>query len=62
LIIALIFSIVLQAIIHMLVTTGLIPTKGLPLPFVSFGGTALIFNMMTVGLLMALDKQIQARR
>lgn len=59
---ALILSIVLQAIIHMLVTTGLIPTKGLPLPFVSFGGTALIFNMMVVGLLMAVDRQVQGRR
>ncbi len=61
LIIALVLSIVLQAVIHMLVTMGLIPTKGLPLPFVSFGGTALIFNMMAVGLLMALDRQMRGR-
>lgn len=57
LIIALTLMIVLQALIHMLVTTGLIPTKGLPLPFVSFGGTSLVFNMMAAGLLLAADRQ-----
>ncbi len=53
---ALTIAIVLQALINMMVTTGLIPTKGLPLPFVSFGGTALMFNLMGVGLLLALDR------
>lgn len=48
--------IVLQAIINMLVTTGLIPTKGLPLPFVSYGGSALVFNLAAVGLLISLDR------
>lgn len=56
LILALTFMIVLQAIIHMLVTTGLIPTKGLPLPFVSYGGTSILFNLMAVGLLMSADR------
>lgn len=55
--IALTLMIVLQALIHMMVTTGLIPTKGLPLPFVSFGGTSLLFSMMAVGLLLACDRK-----
>jgi cell division protein FtsW len=38
-----------------MVTTGIIPTKGLPLPFVSYGGSSLIFNMAAVGLLVSLD-------
>ncbi len=59
LIISLTLMIVLQAIIHMLVTTGLIPTKGLPLPFVSFGGTSLLFSMMAVGLLLASDRKVR---
>lgn len=58
--ISLTLMIVLQAIIHMLVTTGLIPTKGLPLPFVSFGGTSLLFSMMAVGLLLAADRKSRA--
>lgn len=62
LIMSLTLMIVLQAIIHMLVTTGLIPTKGLPLPFVSFGGTSLVFNMMAAGLLLAADRQSLRRR
>lgn len=57
LILALTFMIVLQAMIHMLVTTGLIPTKGLPLPFISYGGTSIVFNLMAVGLLLACDRQ-----
>lgn len=61
LITSLTLMIVLQAIIHMLVTTGLVPTKGLPLPFVSFGGTSMLFNMMAVGLLLGADRHLQAR-
>lgn len=45
-------SIGLKAIINIAVSTGAIPTKGLPLPFISYGGTALIFNMIGVALLL----------
>jgi len=62
LVVSLALSIVLQAIIHMLVATGLIPTKGLPLPFVSYGGTSLLFNMLAVGLLIGADRQRSMRR
>lgn len=54
--------IVLQGIINMLVATGLIPTKGLPLPFVSYGGTSLVFNLMAVGLLLSIDRHIHGPR
>ncbi|MBI4549908.1 MAG: putative lipid II flippase FtsW [Candidatus Omnitrophica bacterium] len=47
--------ITVQSIINILVTTGLIPTKGLPLPFVSYGGSSLVFNMAAIGLLIGLD-------
>ena len=40
----------------MLVTTGLIPTKGMPLPFVSYGGSSLVFNLAAIGLLVSLDR------
>ena len=45
-------SIGLKAIINMAVSTGAIPTKGLPLPFISYGGTALVFNIIGVALLL----------
>ena len=49
--------IVLQALINLLVALGLVPTKGLPLPFVSYGGTALVFHMISVGILVAVDRK-----
>lgn len=58
-IISLVLLVVLQAIMNMLVATGLIPTKGLPLPFVSYGGTSLVFNLFAVGLLLAMDRAAQ---
>lgn len=48
--------IALQALINFSVTTGLIPTKGLPLPFVSYGGSSLLMNMVAVGILLRLSK------
>lgn len=54
---ALVLLIVLQAIINFLVALGLVPTKGLPLPFISYGGTALIFHMSAVGILVAIDRK-----
>ena len=47
----------IQAAINMAVTTGLVPTKGLPLPFVSWGGTALIVFMALMGLVISVGLQ-----
>ena len=41
----------LQAIINLAVTTGLAPTKGVGLPFVSYGNTSLVCNLCMVGLI-----------
>lgn len=41
----------LYAIVNLAVATGLAPTTGLPLPFVSYGGSALVANLMAAGLL-----------
>ncbi len=42
----------IQSLLNLCVTTSLIPTKGLPLPFISEGGTALVINMVLVGVLL----------
>ena len=46
-----------QALVNMAVACGLVPTKGLPLPFISFGGTALVFNMAGAGILLNISKR-----
>jgi len=46
----------LQAVVNIGVSIGALPTKGLPLPFISYGGSALIFHMMAVGLLLNISR------
>jgi len=46
-----------QALINFAVTTGLMPTKGLPLPFISYGGSALLINMAAMGILISITKR-----
>ena len=42
----------LQIVVNMGVTLGLLPTKGLTLPLLSYGGTSLLLNMGSIGILM----------
>jgi cell division protein FtsW len=46
------FMVVLQAALNMAVVMGLLPPKGLPLPFISYGGTSLMVNMAAVGIML----------
>jgi cell division protein FtsW len=49
-------TLALEAVINMGVTTALLPNKGLPLPFVSYGGSNLLFAMIGIGILMNIHR------
>ena len=45
-----------QVLVNLGVVTGLLPTKGLPLPFLSFGGSALLMTMLSTGVLLNISQ------
>jgi len=51
------FLICIQAFINMAVVTGLLPTKGIALPLVSYGGSSLVFTMGALGVLLNISKE-----
>ena len=53
---AIVFVLGLQALLNMGVVLGLLPTKGLNLPFVSYGGSSLLCNFFGIGLLLSVIK------
>ena len=51
----------MQAMINMGVNMGALPTKGLTLPFVSYGGSSMIVSCMIAGLLLRIEREVRAR-
>jgi cell division protein FtsW len=49
----------LPACINMGVVSGILPTKGLSLPFLSYGGSSLLVNLLAVGILLNISSQIK---
>lgn len=54
--------IAIQSLIHIGVVTSSIPTTGITLPFVSYGGTSLIINMAAVGILLNISRHAKMER
>lgn len=53
--------IAVQAIINIAVVTGSMPVTGVPMPFISYGGTSLVINMMAMGILLNISRHIQGK-
>lgn len=53
------FWLAMQVIVNMGVNIGLLPTKGLTLPFISYGGSSLIVDCMVIGIMLRIDLQNQ---
>jgi cell division protein FtsW len=49
-------SIVVQALINMSVVVGIAPTKGFPLPMISFGGSSLLSTLASLGMLLSVSE------
>lgn len=49
--------IAVQAIINIAVVTGAMPVTGVPLPFISYGGSSLVINMIAMGILLNISRQ-----
>ena len=49
-----------QALINMGVNMGVLPTKGLTLPFMSYGGTGIVVNCIAVAVLLRIDAENRA--
>lgn len=54
-------SLFCQTVLNLLVVTRLAPTTGQPLPFLSYGGSSLMFNLIHVGILLSLSRSTVAR-
>lgn len=54
----LISSLFIYTLLNIGVTCGLLPVTGLPLPFISYGGTAVLFNCIAVALLLNISGNI----
>ena len=55
-------TIVLYGFVNASVASGLLPVTGLPMPFVSYGGTSMLFGGLMVGILLNISKHSKERR
>ena len=56
----LVIQLVLQALTNVAVVTAMVPPKGVPHPFISYGGTNLLVNVVAVGIVVAMTRASEA--
>ena len=49
-------ELVMQAMLNMAVVTGLMPTTGIPLPFISYGGNSIVYTLAAAGILLNISR------
>ncbi|NLX60980.1 MAG: putative lipid II flippase FtsW [Tissierellia bacterium] len=54
--------IIVQTLIHIAVVTSSMPTTGIPLPFVSYGGTSLVVYLSSIGILLNISRYVKTDR
>lgn len=54
--------VIIQALLNIAVMTGVIPSTGVPLPFISFGGSSLLVVMIGVGLMLSVHRMATRRK
>ncbi|HET6993260.1 MAG TPA: FtsW/RodA/SpoVE family cell cycle protein, partial [Bacteroidia bacterium] len=55
----LVFSLVFQGFINMAVAVNLFPVTGQPLPFLSMGGTSLLFSSIAIGIILSVSRETE---
>ena len=48
-----------EGIVNMAVSAGALPTKGLPLPFISYGGSSMVCHLAAIGILLNMSKEVE---
>lgn len=52
----------LEAFVNLAVCMGLLPTKGLALPFISYGGTSLVVSLLAIGILLNISHSLEVKK
>lgn len=60
--IGIITGIIVQALFNISVVISILPAKGIPLPFISYGGSSVVVTMIGVGILLSISRQATAHR
>ena len=53
------FTFAAQAVVNLGVNMGVLPTKGITLPLMSYGGSSIIVTLALVGLVFAVDRELR---
>lgn len=56
------FSIIIQALLNISVVIGLIPVTGITLPFLSYGGSSLLVSLISIGIILSIDRQNKIKK